>query len=741
MKGRITANLGESRYTVEVVVDNPLLTAELTKAQETYTKASERVTATLAAEQRAQAVYDEALIAARSKQAAYDDERRSKSIDDFIEAEMDRCRAVYDACTDQCQQAREACTDRCTKAHGECLQGCSDQACADRCNETRDDCQQGCYDDEDDCLSDCAKARERCEEQAELVGQQAYQAFLADCFKRHSPGIQAAQKATLDKLPDLQEAVFTHHAAEVDKLAAAQRLTELQRIDTTAPAITLWSAQYNDALAVGAEVTIARTPAGNHVITTPDLASADTQPIDARIFPASLLFINAALAPGVETWTPSWRTGTVQAVGGSTLTVAIDGGTMTGTLGTVVSRAPIDCTPPQAYFDGQVDESAITTARAALVAAQRELDAIATARKECPERWKMSDCYEPKSTACKDLWGAWLVDCLDSELDEAACHATYEQALAACQAQALAECQDAQAADLKACLDEHPIEAARAAVLSAQADLQRALANLRDPASPLILPLPVAHCTPAGYKVDDRVLIDFPQRNASQEDPMAVWKSARVVGWAESTRRCGVTAKYRIGTRVDDCSFEVNTHHWQEYETKVDVGMDGPLVWAWPPLDFHSWSDGRTDNPRQDLNITDDIDVTANFQVGAGHMWKHPCVVGGWCFGEYYAVEPTDDFIPAEEYRGFTWLWPDGMQRDDERFVVPEAANKYELYNRIFEWMLCDHGVVYGGSGYKDPYYRFYYIKNKITCVDRASIPYVAGWRRVYTKGGWLYIP
>ena len=49
----------------------------------------------------------------------------------------------------------------------------------------------------------------------------------------------------------------------------------------------------------------------------------------------------------------------------------------------------------------------------------------------------------------------------------------------------------------------------------------------------------------------------------------------------------------------------------------VDYGNDGTAVTAVPDTGYHfvQWSDGGTDNPRQDTNVTADVTVTASFAI------------------------------------------------------------------------------------------------------------------------------
>lgn len=54
----------------------------------------------------------------------------------------------------------------------------------------------------------------------------------------------------------------------------------------------------------------------------------------------------------------------------------------------------------------------------------------------------------------------------------------------------------------------------------------------------------------------------------------------------------------------------------------VDYGASGTSVMAVADADYHfvAWSDGNTDNPRTDSNVTGDITVTANFAVNSADL-------------------------------------------------------------------------------------------------------------------------
>ena len=55
----------------------------------------------------------------------------------------------------------------------------------------------------------------------------------------------------------------------------------------------------------------------------------------------------------------------------------------------------------------------------------------------------------------------------------------------------------------------------------------------------------------------------------------------------------------------------------QSLQQTVGHGENGMPVLAVPNIGYHftTWSDGRTDNPRTDTNVTADINVTAYFEI------------------------------------------------------------------------------------------------------------------------------
>lgn len=123
---------------------------------------------------------------------------------------------------------------------------------------------------------------------------------------------------------------------------------------------------------------------------------------------------------------------------------------------------------------------------------------------------------------------------------EASCLERYQYNLGTCYAGALAEVNEERRILINGCYADHQgdIDAALAAVEAAEATVVAMQQGLYQPADPLILTLPVEHCSAGQYAIDDQVLIDFPVRVPGPTG-MGVWDSRRVIGWASETRACG----------------------------------------------------------------------------------------------------------------------------------------------------------------------------------------------------------
>lgn len=529
MKGTIRANLGQSRYIVGVPYAAEPLASLKKDAQQQYEQAiKERLEA------------QKALNAAREPY-------------DAILTEIEWASASYDVCRIEfnydlrLEEARAICTED----YSDCYFKCNPIEGESKTAEEIFACQKA-----------CAKVRDACYEQAAIDVKNREIEHLTKCQETWSPLIAELQAQALELLPPVQDALYRLETAEFLELQATLRINELAQVQANEQQITCFKAQYDDGLTAGTEVEVARTPAGRHVITeifTPNEHCLH----EARGLPAKHLFNNAALYPGFETWRPSWRVGVVKAKQGDKLQIEIQSGTMTGSLGTIYSRNPINCTPPQAYFDGnwQTAEEDIGAARDALTAAQATKAGAVSARDACIAQYDppwMSICYTTAAGVCDQTWAAWLANCEEVGGDN--CLEEYEAYKAICYQQSMGNCDTERDGLIETCRTtlQPAVDVAQAAVEDAEQNLNNELAGRYQPANPLILSLPIEHCYANRYEIDDRVLIDFPVRTGTE--PMTVWDSGRVIGWSDETRRCagGILLNYGYqDSLMADCDGEI----------------------------------------------------------------------------------------------------------------------------------------------------------------------------------------
>lgn len=516
MRGTITSNRGDSRYGVSYKYAQTLLQSEIDRLDEDYTAIEQRLIDAQVALSEVQEAYLARVALIDAKITAYQD-----CVDNFSRA--------------ACLIAEEA---KCDDAYFECEAECSDAHPAGDPEYWA-------------CVAECESKQDRCLADIESKCQQAQIDHNADCADKWSGEINAAQAQAAQAQAEVQARLYEVNTLEAQKLSLAKRLTELRQVKAVDEQATVFTAQYTEDLAPGTEVEVAITPAGRTVITDSDASWSDVSAgleqciHDARSLPAANTFVNAALAAGAETWAPSWRTGTVQTVNADTLTVEVHPGTLYGTLGTSVSEKDINCTPPQVYFDGGFPGElgqAIENAHAALIEAQQDkLEAYAELQAclaEYDGDW-FTDCYNVAAVACQNNCGELYLACIDGSTDPETCETERQACLSACLLDAAADCNAQQQTLQQACRDTHQpaVDAAESAVAGAQTLYSTLLAHLYSPADPLVLDLPVAHCSVDSYEVGDEVLIDFPERDV-QLGAMAVWSSARVVGWASETREC-----------------------------------------------------------------------------------------------------------------------------------------------------------------------------------------------------------
>lgn len=543
MKGIIRENLGASRYIVGVTPNAEPVSEIKAKLDAEYDDASQKLIQAQGDLQAVQDSYNAILAVIVELTANYQACLNEFNLGQCIDQKTAICAADYSACEDECYEIESG--------EGEC--------------------DFECWTQRDACLALCRNQRTACEAEAVIACQEAQQAHVTACQEQWAPQIAALQTQALAAMEPIQAALKQIQDLEAQKLSLARRIYELETVAAKEEAITCWRAQFDDTLTAGAEVEVARTPGGRTVIT--EIVAPDACWQDARGLPGTHLFVNAAIAPGFETWRPTWRTGTVKALlpAEDKLEVEVKSGTMTGSLGTLYSRTPLDCTPPKSYFDGnwQTAESRIAAARDALKAAQESLAAAAQARDDCigqyDQTWSNA-CYTDKAAICDQVWAEWLANCEAVGEDPAICQEQYQASLAACYAQSLADCADERDALIAQCREDlqPAVDAAQAAVEDAAESLNLELAGRYQPASPLILKLPVEHCNLERYAVDDDVLVDFPVREASEANPMAVWESGRVIGWASETGTCCCGG---LEPALTENGYGVVWSTWQEIRT------------------------------------------------------------------------------------------------------------------------------------------------------------------------------
>jgi len=111
----------------------------------------------------------------------------------------------------------------------------------------------------------------------------------------------------------------------------------------------------------------------------------------------------------------------------------------------------------------------------------------------------------------------------------------------------------------------------------------------------------------------------------------------------------------------------------------VDCGNDGAMVSAEadPGYAFLRWSDGRTDNPRTDTNVTADITVTAEFVIDVYFVVFQADANGALDGVPHQGVTPggSTDPVTAVPAYGFAFLqWSDGST-ENPRVVTNVTAN------------------------------------------------------------------
>ncbi len=414
MKGIIRENLGESRYIVGVPAANQPLADELKKYRDLYAATIPKVTDAYGVLNERRAVYNLALDAIAEVAAGYELCRLEFSSTNCLDEGEQTCLSTYSAAEHLCGDIESG--------PGEC----------------DPDCQR----ERERCLLAAQKTRDACLAQVAITCAEAEFKHVEECQKTWAPQIAKAQESALKLLPGMQEALYNLQHELALQWQLARKLNELEAIEAREVQITCFIAQYDAELAVETEVEMAKTPNERFVIT--GIVTAPTPCLhDARVLPSGHLFVNAATAPGFETWRPTWRVGTVKEIIDPKLKIEFAPANMPGGLGTLYTVRPIDCTPPQAYFDGldsAAAEALIHDARIALKAAQEARTAAVKARQDCIDIYDQAwfdQCYVTGVEAC------------DAEFGEAMEQPTLDRGQ--CYDDAQTGCEESVAAGLEAC--------------------------------------------------------------------------------------------------------------------------------------------------------------------------------------------------------------------------------------------------------------------------------------------------
>lgn len=515
MKGRIKSNLGHSRYIVALSTSNVLVTGQIDSLKRQKDNAIAQINALASAEDSAKSAFEIALARQQAAVTSYQSALAVYGQEEALADEELQCRTVRDACRQKCFDSMDftpECPEKCDAAYTIAI----------------------------------AEAPMRAIDRLTKYQQKTHGTW--------APIIEAEQKETQTKLTAYSKLAIPLSQEKARLLGIEIELETFEAIEAKETNITCYSAQYDDSLSTDTVVEVARSPEGRHAITA--IKTVTNCLSDARTLPPRYLFVDAAFAPGRETWEPTWRTGTVKAINDdNTLSIAFDTSILYGDLGTPDSRHEINCVPPLAYFSDEWRsvETAIQAAIQALKDAQTAYAQALSDLAGCKKAFDKTALYNEKKANCETIWTDWLTEC-NQLADPSACQAQYEAHLNACLANAMAEAEDARRLAESLCDTQHAgaIAEAQAALETATEDLIRARSMHLAPAANLVRDVQIGHCVKSSYGVGDQVLIDFPVRTHSKEDPAAVWKSARVIGWVDSPQPC--TTGLLIQSGADDYS-------------------------------------------------------------------------------------------------------------------------------------------------------------------------------------------
>ena len=182
------------------------------------------------------------------------------------------------------------------------------------------------------------------------------------------------------------------------------------------------------------------------------------------------------------------------------------------------------------------------------------------------------------------------------------------------------------------------------------------------------------------------------------------------------TEDVGVTATFAINTYTLDYAAGTGGSLTGDTAQTVDYGEDGTPVTALPGTGHHfvAWSDGSTDNPRTDTNVTEDVDVTATFAIDTFTL-DYAAGTGGSLTGDTaQTVDYGEDGTPVTAVSGTGHhfvAWSDGST-DNPRTDMDVTKDVAVTATFAIDTFTLDYAAGTGGNLTGDTAQRVNYGEN-----------------------------
>jgi formylglycine-generating enzyme required for sulfatase activity len=173
------------------------------------------------------------------------------------------------------------------------------------------------------------------------------------------------------------------------------------------------------------------------------------------------------------------------------------------------------------------------------------------------------------------------------------------------------------------------------------------------------------------------------------------------------TANVNVTAEFAVDTYT--LTYAAGEHGSLVGDSPQTVGHGGAsrAVEALPDLNYHfvKWSDGRTDNPRTDENVTADINVTAEFAIDA-HTLTYAAGEHGTLVGDnpqtvdHGGTGRAVEAVPEECYHFVQWsdARTDNPRTDENVMSDISAAAEFAINIHTLTYTADENGSVLGES-------------------------------------------